>query len=170
MTRVTTLCVLMLAICGISTAEPPTEANWSEHISRYVGTFHLMADDADEASFQFHSKWAEKDKVLEYSNRSIGDGPMSWSSGFCFWNAEEKRIEFNEIEYGDEGRIAAEGFCVNASKTTMTWIVTFWTHEGVVRRMAMADTFTKDGLDRSITILDGKPLPAEIIKWVRVKK
>ena len=47
--------------------------------------------------------------------------------------------------------------------------VTFWTHEDVVRRIAMADTFTKDGISRSITLLDGEPLPAESVEWIRVK-
>ena len=169
MTRLITICLFALAICGIAVAAPPTEKDWSDHIGRYAGKYHLRTADSDTPIYEFNFTWAESGKVAQYSNRSIGDTPFSWSSGFCFWNADKKRIEFNEVEYGEEGRMAVDGFCVNSSKDTMTWIVTFWTHEGVVRRIAMADTFTKDGISRAITLLDGDPLPTEIVKWIRVK-
>lgn len=169
MTRLSSICLLALAICGIAAAAPPTEENWSDHIGRYAGKFHLHADGSDDPVYQFSFKWTEPGKVAEYTSRSVGDDAFSWSSGFCFWNAEKKRIEFNEIEFGEEGRMAVEGVCVNSSEDTMTWIVTFWTHEGLVRRMAMADTFTKEGISRSITLLEGEPLPTEIVEWIRVK-
>ena len=170
MTRLSSICLLALAMCGIAAAAPPTEANWSEHMNQYAGKFHLHADGSDAPVYEFNFKWTEPGKIAEYTSRSVGDAPSSRSSGFCFWNAEEKRVEFNEIEFGkEEGRIAVDGFCVNASKDTMTWIVTFWTQEGVVRRIAMADTFTKNGISRAVTLLDGEPLPTEIVEWIRVK-
>ena len=169
MIRISTICVIALALTSIAVAAPPTEKNWSDQISRYAGQYHLHADGSDAPLYQFSFKWADSGKVAQYTNRSIGDTPFSWSTGFCFWNPKNNRIEFNEIEYGDEGRMSVDGFCVNSSENTMTWIVTFWTSEGVVRRMAMADTFTKTGISRSITLLDGKPLPTEIVEWVKVK-
>lgn len=169
MIRISSMFLFAIAICSIAFAAPPTEKDWSEHIGRYAGNYKLHADDSDAPVYEFNFKWTKPGKIAEYSSRSVGDGSFSWSSGFCFWNPAKNRIEFNEIEFGEEGRMAVDGFCVNSSKDTMTWIVTFWTHEGVVRRIAMADTFTKDGIDRAITLLDGEPLPTEIVKWIRVK-
>ena len=169
MNRISSICLLALALFGIAAAAPPTEPNWADQIDRYAGKYHLHSAESDAPVFQFNFKWTEPGKIAEYNSRSMGDAPSSWSSGFCFWNDKKSRIEFNEIEFGEEGRMAVDGFCVNSSKDTMTWIVTFWTHEGVVRRIAMADTFTKKGISRSITLLDGEPLPTEIIEWVRVK-
>ena len=169
MIRLSSLCLLVLAVCGMFAAAPPTDTDWSDLIDRYAGTYHLHADESDAPVYKFNFRWTEPGKVAEYTSRSVGDTPSSWSSGFCFWNADEKRIEFNEIEFGEEGRIAADGVCVNASKDTMTWIVTFWTQDGVIRRIAMADTFTKEGISRSVTLLDGEPMPTKIVKWIRVK-
>ena len=169
MTRLFAACLFLFAICTLATAAPPTKANWSEQIDRYAGTFHLLAEGSDAPVYQFNFTWTEPGKVAEYNARSVGGGDSSWSSGFCSWNPKTNRIEFNEIELGEEGRVAADGFCVNSSKDTMTWIVTFWTQEGMVRRIAMADTFTSKWISRSITLLEGKPLPTEIVEWVRVK-
>ena len=65
--------------------------------------------------------------------------------------------------------MAVNGYCVNSSVNTMTWIVSFWTQDGMVRQIAMADTFTKDGIDRSVTLLSGRPLESRTVKWVRAK-
>jgi len=169
MPRLSSICLLALAICGIATAAPPTEENWADALNRYAGTFNLIADGSDAPVGQFQFKWTEPGKLAHYSFRSMGDGPPAWNSGFCFWNTKENRAEFNEIEYGEEGRMAVHGYCVNSSKDTMTWIVFFWTEDGMVRRVAMADTFTKNGIDRSVTLLDGEPMPSQIVEWVRVK-
>ena len=169
MTRMLSICLFALTICSLAVAAPPSEETWSDQLGRYAGNYHLHADDSDTPVYQFKFKWTEPGKVAEYHSRSVGDAPFSWSSGFCFWNSEKKRIEFNEIEFGEEGRVAVDGVCVNASKDTMTWIVTFWTQDGVIRRIAMADTFTKEGISRSVTLLDGEPMPTKIVKWIRVK-
>jgi hypothetical protein len=169
MFRLSYFLLLILAICGITNAAPPTQQNWSDVLNRYSGTFNIVKDSSDEPAGAFQFKWTEPRKVSHYSFRSFGDEPAARMTGFCFWNDKENRAEFNEIEYGDEGRMAVNGYCVNSSENTMTWIVSFWTQDGMVRQIAMADTFTKDGIDRSVTLLSGRPLASTTVKWVRVK-
>ncbi len=65
MTRLSIICLFVVAICCLAFAAPPTESDWSDHISRYAGKFHLHAKDSNTPVFQFNFKWTEPGKVAE---------------------------------------------------------------------------------------------------------
>jgi hypothetical protein len=164
-------CLAVLAISTFANAETPTKSNWVAGLDRYAGQFHIFTEGNNEPVTQFQSHWVVSNKVFEYSSFSIGDAPNSRGVGFCFWNEEENRPEFNEIEYGGDGRLVYEGACIDVTKTTMTWIVTSWSKDdGVINKKKMIDTHNSDGLDRSIEHLSGKEEETKIVKWTRVKK
>ena len=162
--------LVVLAFSAFANAESPTKSNWAAGLERYAGQFHIFTEGNKEPTIQFQSRWVEPDKVFEYSSFSIGDAPKSRGVGFCFWNEKENRPEFNEIEYGDEGRLVYEGYCIDVTKTTMTWIVTSWSKDGIINQIKMTDTHNSDGLDRSIEHLTGKEDDTKIVKWTRVIK
>ena len=109
-------------------------------------------------------------KIQHYSSRSLGNTPLATMTGFVFWNEKTERIEWNEIQFSeDKGRVANTGFCINATPDTMTWIVTSFGDDGFIRQFSMVDTFTEEGLERSINLLRGEELEAKIYKWTRVK-
>ena len=162
--------LVVLAFSAFANAESPTKSNWAAGLDRYAGQFHIFTEGNKEPTIQFQSHWVEPNKVFEYSFFSIGDAPISRGVGFCFWNEKENRPEFNEIEYGDEGRLVYEGYCIDVTKTTMTWIVTSWSKDGIINQIKMTDTHNSDGLDRSIEHLTGKEDDTKIVKWTRVIK
>ena len=169
MLRLSGVLLLVLSFCGMTYAAPPSQENWVDVMNRYAGTFQIMKEGSEKPAAEFTLKWAEPGKLLRYESQSSGDGPKGYMGGFCFWNEKENRVEFNEIDNADEGLMAVDGICLNATDTTATWLVTFWNKEGLVRQMIMVDTFTKDGIDRSITLLSGKALSSTTTNWVRVK-
>ena len=162
--------LVVLAFSAFANAESPTKSNWAAGLDRYAGQFHIFTEGNKEPTIQFQSRWVKLNKVFEYSSFSIGDAPKSRGVGFCFWNEKENRPEFNEIEYGDEGRLVYEGYCIDVTKTTMTWIVTSWSKDGIINQIKMTDTHNSDGLDRSIEHLTGKEDDTKIVKWTRVIK
>ena len=124
-----------------------------------------------EPSGYFEKHWREWEpkKMTRYGYESIGeDAPWDRSAGFAFWNDKENRIEFNEISYGPDGRMAIDGYCSDVTEDTMTWVVTFWTHDGIVRQTKMTDTWTDEGIDRVIVNLVGDDMDTDTITWIRV--
>ena len=100
-----------------------------------------------------------------------GADSSSRGVGFCFWNKKEKRLEFNELEFRDGKRFMYIGYCVDMTKTTMTWIVSEWSEKGMISQVKMTDTFTSTGLDRSTEQIMGEESEADdssVVKWVRV--
>ena len=162
--------LVVLAFSAFANAESPTKSNWAAGLDRYAGQFHIFTEGNKEPTIQFQSRWVEPNTVFEYSSFSIGDAPKSRGVGFCFWNEKENRPEFNEIEYGDKGRLVYEGHSIDVTKTTMTWIVTSWSKDGIINQKKMTDTHNSNGLDRSIEHLSGKEEETKIVKWTRVKK
>ena len=101
--------LVVLAFSAFANAESPTKSNWATGLDRYAGQFHIFTEGNKEPTIQFQSRWVEPNKVFEYSSFSIGDAPISRGVGFCFWNEKENRPEYNEIEYGGDGRLVYEG-------------------------------------------------------------
>ena len=64
--------------------------------------------------------------------------------------------------------VKATRTCGN-TPNTMTWIVTSFGEDGFIRKFSMVDTFTEKGLERSVSLLQGKELERKIYKWVRVE-
>ena len=170
MIRLISLITLAVLICGIASAAPPTQQNWWEAMDRYTGEFQMFDEDYREPTISFQNNWVEPRKLQHYSSRSMGNAPFQHMTGFVSWNEERNRIEWSEIMYSeDEGRIASSGYCINATPNTMTWIVTSFGEDGFRRKFSMVDTFTEKGLERSVSLLQGKELERKIYKWDRVE-
>tara|TARA_B100001750_G_C15168565_1_gene428065 strand:- start:86 stop:655 length:570 start_codon:yes stop_codon:yes gene_type:complete len=163
--------LVLLALSPFANAEAPSQSNWASGLDRYIGHFRMIGDDGNPIR-EFESHWAEQNKIFQYASFSMIDGPTSSSRGvgFCFWNEKEKRPEFNELEFRDGERFVYEGYCVDMTKTTMTWIVTEWSKEGVLSQVKMTDTHNADGLDRSTEQIVGTEDDANVVKWIRVTK
>lgn len=163
--------LVLLAVSPFANAEAPSQSNWASGLDRYIGHFRMIGDDGKPIR-EFESHWAEQNKIFQYASFSMIDGPTSSSRGvgFCFWNEKEKRPEFNELEFRDGERFVYEGYCVDMTKTTMTWIVTEWSKEGVLSQVKMTDTHNADGLDRSTEQIVGTEDEANVVKWIRVTK
>jgi len=170
MIRLIPLAVLALLICGMATAAPPAQSTWWQQMDRYTGEFQMFDKAFREPTISFKNEWVQPRKLQHYSSRSLGNTPQATMTGFVFWNEKTERIEWNEIQFSeDKGRIASTGFCINATPNTMTWIVTSFGDDGFIRQFSMVDTFTEEGLERSINLLRGEELEAKIYKWTRVK-
>lgn len=170
MHRLTPFIALALLFCGLAIAAPPAETNWWESMDRYTGEFQMFDESYREPILGFKNQWAEPRKLQHYSSRSLGNAPQSHMTGFVSWNEETGRIEWSEIsDSEDEGRVASTGYCINSTPNTMTWIVTSFGPDGFIRQFSMVDTFTEEGLERSVSLLQGKKMERKIYKWTRVK-
>lgn len=163
---------MLLTLSTFVFAESPTTSNWSSGLNHYIGQFHLLNSD-NQPMREFESHWAEDNEIFQYASFSMIDGADSSSRGvgFCFWNKKEKRLEFNELEFRDGERFMYVGYCVDMTKTTMTWMVSEWSEGGMISQVKMTDTFTSTGLDRSTEQLMGEESEADdssVVKWVRV--
>ena len=162
---------IVFAFCGVTNANPPSENDWWEALDRYCGEWLIVDEKTKEPSGYFEKHWFEWEpkKITRYGYESIGDEtPWSRSAGFAFWNDKTNRIEFNEIDFGTDGRMAIDGYCENVTEDTMTWVVTFWTHEGIIRRTRMTDTWTEEGIERVVVNLMGDDMDTDTIAWVKV--
>ncbi len=170
MIRLISLITLALFLCTMANAAPPTASTWWQAMDRYTGEFQMFDEAFREPTISFKNNWVEPRKLQHYSSQSMGNTPRSNMTGSVFWNDKTNRIEWNEIQYSeDKGRVASTGFCINATPNTMTWIVTSFGEDGFIRQFSMVDTFTEDGLERSVNLLRGKELEAKIYRWTRVK-
>ena len=170
MIRLISLAALILLICGMATAAPPVQSTWWQQMDRYTGEFQMFDKAFREPTISFKNEWVEPRKLQHYSSQSLGNTPMANMTGCVCGNDKTERIEWNEIQFSeDKGRIASTGFCINATPDTMTWIVTSFGDDGFIRQFSMVDTFTEEGLERSVNLLRGKELEAKIYKWTRVK-
>jgi len=171
MFRTVLLIVVACCFCNFTNAAPPAEKDWWESLDRYCGEWLIVDKTTKEPSGYFEKHWREWEpkKMTRYGYESIGeDAPWDRSAGFAFWNDKENRIEFNEISYGPDGRMAVDGYCSDVTENTMTWVVTFWTHDGIVRQTKMTDTWTDEGIDRVIVNLIGDDMDTDTIAWIRV--
>ena len=170
MIRLISLITLALVVCGIASAAPPTQATWWEAMDRYTGEFQMFDQAYREPIIRFRNNWVEPRKLQHYSSRSLGNAPLQQMTGFVSWNEKNERIEWSEImESEEEGRVASTGYCINATPKTMTWIVSSFGEDGFIRKFSMVDTFTEKGLERSVSLLQGKEMERKIYKWVRVE-
>jgi len=169
MFRIVLSFLVLLTVGAISNAEPPNQSNWASGLDRYIGHFRMINED-NEPVREFGSYWSEPNKIFQYSSFSMADGPTSSSRGvgFCFWNEKENRPEFNELEYRDGVRFVYEGYCIDMTETTMTWIVTEWSKDGILSQVKMTDTHNADGLDRTTEQITGEEDDTNVVKWVRV--
>ena len=168
--HVTTLIALLIVTHSQAVAAPPTEANWWQHMDRYIGEFQMQSPEFREPILSFQSHWGEPRKLMKYSSKSIGNAPLENMIGFCSWNEETMRLEWQEVILSaTEGRSAATGFCINATEKTMTWVVTMFNEDGFVRQFTMVDTHSDKGLERSVNLLRGKELKRKISRWIKVE-
>ena len=170
MLKLTLSILTIAAVATFTNADAPTEDNWSEGLNNYIGTFHMYTGENDEPSVAFQSHWAEPHEIFQYSSSSVGDAPASRGVGFCFWNEKEKRPEFNEIEFRDGERTVHEGYCIDMTGNTMTWIVTSWSKDGEISQIKMTDTHHKSGLNRATEHISGKKDEDQTTKWVKVSE
>ena len=155
---------------SLAVAAPPTEQNWWEYMDRYMGEFQMQSPDYREPILSFQANWSEPRKVMHFSSKSIGNAPMQNMIGFTSWNEQTNRLEWQEVVLSEEhGRSAATGFCANATKDTMTWVVTVFNVDGFVRQYTMVDTHSDKGLERSVQLLRGEELDTTISRWIKMK-
>lgn len=164
--------VVLFTVSTFVIAESPTKSNWSSGLDHYIGHFRMLNND-NQPVRDFESHWAEPNEIFQYASFSMIDGADSSSRGvgFCFWNDEEERPEFNELEFRDGERFMYVGYCVDMTKTTMTWMVSEWSEEGMISQVKMTDTFTSSGHERSTEQIIGEKSEADdsnVVKWVRV--
>ena len=161
--------LVLLTVSAFAIAESPTKSNWASGLDRYIGHFRMIDND-NQPVREFESYWAEPNKIFQYASFSMIDGPTSSSRGvgFCFWNEEENRPEFNELEFRDGERFVYVGHCIDMTKTTMTWIVTEWSKDGMLSQVKMTDTHNADGLNRSTEQIMGEEEDTNVVKWIRV--
>ena len=162
--------LVVLAFSTFANAETPNEATFLRGIDRYNGEWHLIAEGSTEPVGYFESHWKDigNTKMTEFSFMSLGDGDIARVAGYCFWNKKENRAEFNEIENGEEGCLATYGYCLDVTANTMSWLVTSWTENGILRQQKMTDTFTKTGIDRVREYLEGEARNNAIIEWKKL--
>jgi len=155
---------------SLAVAAPPTHQNWWEYMDRYMGEFQMQSPEYREPILSFQANWSEPRKVMHFSSKSIGNAPMQNMIGFTSWNERTNRLEWQEVVLSEEhGRFAATGFCVNATKDTMTWVVTVFNVDGFVRQYTMVDTHSDKGLERSVQLLRGEELDTTISRWIKMK-
>ena len=172
MLRALIFAYLSVILAAPTFAAPPTEDNWWQYMDRYIGEFQLQSAEFREPILSFQAKWGTPRVRMSYQSESIGNAPESQMAGFCGWNAQTGRLEWQEVLLGEaDGRIAATGFCINATPNTMTWVVTNFDENGFVRQFTMVDTFNegKNHLERSMVILRGEPVKRAISSWIKVE-
>ncbi len=170
MLRSIIMAALACLIVSAALAVPPTQDNWWKYMDRYMGEFHLQSPDFREPVLSFSARWAEPRKLMHYASKSIGNAPYSQGAGFCSWNEATGRLEFQQTTRSEEeGEHSSSGFCINATDQTMTWVITDYNTEGVVRQYTMVDTLTDTGHNRSTEMLRGKDMARDITSWIKVE-
>ena len=168
MRRMITLLTVSIGTTSLCAA-PPTADDWWTAMGRYNGDHMLKDGETDAVIGAFEVEWGVPFKRLNYRFHSVGDGPATIMSGFCHWDESLGKVRFVEVETGADGLVTSMGSLEDVDGMTYTWNVRSWSEKKEIRAFQMTDVFKDEGVDRSIKMKSGSPIPTSFT-WTPVNQ
>ncbi|MDB4627984.1 hypothetical protein OAF82_00165 [bacterium] len=168
MRRLTTMLTITMATTALQAA-PPTADDWWTAMGRYTGDHMLKDGESGEVVGAFEVEWGVPFERINYRFHSIGDGPATTVAGFCGWDEALGKVRFVEVETGGDGLVTTMGTLADVDGMAYTWDVRTWGEKKEIRSFQMVDVFGPDGVDRSVEMKSGSPVPARMT-WSTVNQ